>query len=93
MLQAPPKPKADRPWLPYKRESGKLLEPGFAGVLEDHELAYIRDKLRNDPALSYWWGFRPGQKSRSEAAIQRVALHGDPDTRKINVQLARSRCP
>ena len=83
----------EKPWRSYHKESGKLLEPGWAGPLDDGELEYILARLREDDSLSYWWGFRPGQKSRSSAAIQRVALYGDPDTRRINVKLARSRRP
>lgn len=92
MVQAPPKPKKDKPWEKYSREKDYLLlEPGFAGQLTDEELIYIQDKLKSDDALSFAWGFRPGQKTRSEAGIRRVAEFGDPDCRTTNLKLARSR--
>lgn len=91
-VEAIPAPRTDRPWHVYRREwSWKLLEPGWAGTLDDGELAYIQGKLKSDDALSYWWGFRPGQKTRSAAAIERIAVDGDPDSRASNVKLARVR--
>jgi hypothetical protein len=84
--------KRDRPWHAYQAEASyRLLEPGWAGVLDDEELSYIQDKLKADPALAHAWGFRPGQKTRSEAAIRRVAMSGDPNSRATNVKLARTK--
>jgi hypothetical protein len=84
--------KLTRPWEEYRGDpQGHLLEPGYAGSLADDELVYIQEKLKADPDLAFWWGWRPGQKSRSEAAIRRVAAWGDPDCRATNVKLARSR--
>jgi hypothetical protein len=92
MVTAPPKPTRDKPWHQYRREPQyRLLEPGYAGQLDDGELAYVQARLKADDALSFWWGFRPGQKRRAEAAIQRVAMDGDPETRGNNVKLARVR--
>jgi hypothetical protein len=88
-----PKPgRITRPWERYRGEPlGRLLEPGFAGSLDDDELVYIQEKLKANPDLAYWWGWRPGQKSRAEAAIRRVAMYGDSDYRAANIKLARSR--
>ena len=69
----------------------KLLEPGWGGHLTDEEVAYIQFHLIRDDKLAFKWGFRPGQKSRPEEAIRRVAMHGDPDNRGANVTLARPR--
>jgi hypothetical protein len=83
---------AEKPWHRYRKEKGwKLLQPGWGGFLDDDELRYIQEKLKVDPSLSFTWGFRPGQKTRSESAIRRVAVHGDSDCRATNVKLARSR--
>jgi hypothetical protein len=81
-----------RPWEQYRGEKGwQLLEPGFAGQLTDAELLYVQGRLKSDDALSFAWRFRPGQKTRSEVAIRRVAEWGDPDCRATNIKLARSR--
>jgi hypothetical protein len=86
------KPQQARPWHHYRKEKQwRLLEPGFAGFVHDDEMAYIQGKLKVDASLSFAWGFRPGQKTRSESAIRRVAMHGDPDCRATNIKLARSR--
>ena len=69
----------------------KLLVPGWGGQLADEEVEYIQLHLQRDAKLAYKWGFRPGQKSRPEEAIRRVALAGDPDSRRVNVALARPR--
>jgi hypothetical protein len=83
---------ATRPWDRYRGQKGwQLLEPGWASMLTDGELEYIQRKLQADAALSFVWGFRPGAKMRSEAAIRRVAMYGDPDVRATNIKLARSR--
>jgi hypothetical protein len=88
----PKSAKTTRPWEKYRGEpEGRLLEPGYAGFLDDNELAYVQEKLKASPDLASWWGWRPGQKSRSEAAIRWVAMYGDPDCRATNVKLARSR--
>ncbi len=67
----------------------KLVEPGWAGELTEEELAYTQPQLFEKPELAKLWGFRPGMKTRSEQAIRRVALHGDPENRSLNRQLAR----
>lgn len=69
----------------------RLLEPGWAGQLTDEEVVYIQFHLMRDGKLAYRWGFRPAQQSRPEEAIRRVAMDGDPDTRRVNVALARPR--
>ncbi len=91
MVAAPPKPEK-KPWAAYKRDPRRmLLEPGWAGQLDDEELAYVQEKLKADDNLSSWWGFRPGQKSRPAEAIRRVAMDGSPAERTHNVRLARVR--
>jgi hypothetical protein len=82
----------ERPWDAYQGERGwRVLKPGWGGSLEDDEVEYIQRKLQADDSLSFAWGFRPGQKTRSEAAIRRIAMSGDPDVRGTNVKLARTR--
>ena len=85
--------KPGKPWLKYKRDSGRLLEPGYGGQLTDEEMLYIRTKLMEDDALAYFWGFKHSMQSRSTSAIQRVAEYGDPEVRSVNVTLARKRQP
>ena len=79
-----------RPWEQYQGTGDfLLLEPGWAGVVDDDELAFIQVTLKQDSALSFSWGFRPGQKTRSAVGIRQVAEHGDPDNRGLNRSLAR----
>ncbi len=67
----------------------RVLEPGWAGELTDQELTQIQKRLFEEPMLAKLWGFRPSMKTRSEQAIRRVALHGDPENRSLNRKLAR----
>ena len=66
---------ANDPWLLefYKEE---LLEPGWAGELDDVELEYIKSHLRQSPSLRRRWGFRPSAKRFSESHIRAVAMDG-----------------
>jgi hypothetical protein len=89
-----------RPWEKYRDTppvSGlgalgwKVTQPGWAGTLTAEDVQVLQVLLHRDAALSFAWGFRPGQTTRSEAAIRRVAMFGDPDSRATNVKLARSR--
>lgn len=90
MVAEATRPQRDKPWHQYRREpQHRLLEPGWPGSVGDDELVYIQERLKSDDSLSYWWGFRPGMKRRSAAAIERVAMHGDPDNRSHNVKLVR----
>jgi len=90
MVKAPDKPLKDKPWHQYRREPNwKDLEPGYAGTLDDDQLAYIQERLKSDDSLSYWWGWRPGMKRRAVAAIERVAMCGSPEDRALNVRLVR----
>lgn len=86
-----PAPRTDKPWHKYRGKfpNWKLLEPGWAGVLDNDEVQFIQERLHQDDELSFWWGFRPGQKTRPEAAIRRIAVDGDPENRTANVRLAR----
>ena len=55
-----------RPWEKYQGTGEYLLlEPGWAGIVDDDELAFIQGTLQQDQALSFSSGFRPGQKTRS----------------------------
>ena len=46
---------ANNPWLLKFYEEG-LLEPGWAGELDDVELEYIKSELRRSRALRRRWG-------------------------------------
>jgi hypothetical protein len=92
-------PVKDKPWDRYRKEGSgpgqdrlhyKLLQPGWGGQLDDSELEFILSKLRNDPMLSYWWGFRPRAKRRPVEAIKAVAMWGSPEVRVHNMKLIRS---
>ena len=65
----------DDPWLLELYKEG-LLEPGWAGELDDVELAYIKSELRKSASLRRKWGFRPSAKRFSESRIQDVAMNG-----------------
>lgn len=45
-------------WTTIQRTGGdcRLLEPGWAGHVDDDELAYIRSELYRDPVLARLWG-------------------------------------
>jgi hypothetical protein len=79
----PPKPKV-RP-----RGDRRLRQPGWAGDLAPDELAFLEDRLERDQRLAVKWAFPPGAKPRPEGVIRRVAMHGDPDNRRLNLKLAR----
>jgi len=67
----------------------RLLEPGWAGELEDDQVAYIRKALHDDPHLAYRWGFKRSTKRFSDDVIRRVAEKGDADHRTVNVHLVK----
>jgi hypothetical protein len=82
----------DKPWMTYRKPDGtrdKLYEPGWAGELTPEETERLQQALATDPDLAYWWGWRPGMKRRAVAAIERVAMYGDPENRAHNVRLVR----
>jgi hypothetical protein len=80
----------DKPWRQYNREAQhRLLEPGWGDSLDEDEVTYILDRLKADDSLSYSWGFRPRAKRRAISAVERVAMHGDPEIRSVNVRLVR----
>ena len=54
----------------------KLLERGWAGELNEDELAYIKSELRQSASLRRRWGLRPSAKRLSENHILRVARDG-----------------
>ena len=77
--------------IPMPTGDPRLLEPGWAGEVDDDELDFIRDALFRDAKPARLWGFRPSQKSRADEAIRRVALDGDPEKTTHNRGLARRR--
>jgi hypothetical protein len=81
-----------RPWDKYQSDPlGRLLEPGYAGSLDDSELAYILAHLKDDASLRLWWGMRPSWKRIPDEVVRRVAMEGDPDNQAHNRNLARPR--
>ena len=95
MVTAPPKPRGppviQRARILEPNNDPRLLEPGWTGQLDDDELVFIRAELVRDRKLAARWGFRPGQKTRPDEAIRRVAMDGDPDGTAHNRRLARPR--
>ncbi len=85
-LPKPPRPKG-RP-----RGDRRLRQPGWAGDLAPDELAFLEDRLERDKRLAVKWAFPPGAKPRPEGVIRRVAMHGDPNNRRLNLKLARQAC-
>ena len=69
----------------------RLLEPGWAGDLEDDQVAYIRTALHDDPDLAYKWGFKRRTKLFTDDLIRLIAEKGDADHRMVNVQLVKGR--
>ncbi len=69
-------------------EKRKLLLSGWAGVLNEEELDYVRDALVRDRKLAQRWGFKPSMKIH-DAGIRRVAMDGSDENWKINVALVR----
>jgi hypothetical protein len=67
------------------------MDPGYAGSLDDDELAYIEAKLKDDASLRLWWGMRPSWKRIPAEVVRRVAMEGDPDNQAHNRTLARPR--
>ena len=82
-LPKPPKLKG-RP-----RGDRRLRQPGWAGDLAPDELAFLKDRFLRDNRLAVKWAFPPSAKPRPEEVIRRVAMHGDPDNRRLNLKLAR----
>lgn len=66
---------ANDPWL-LELYKEKLLEPGWAGELDNVELEYIKSRLKQSPSLRRRWGFRPSAKRLSESRIRVVAMDG-----------------
>ena len=91
MALAPPKPTPPRQrfLIPTPAGDPRLLVPGWAGQIDDDELAFIRYALFRDSKPARLWGFRPSQKARTDEAIRQVALHGDPEMTAHNRGLAR----
>ena len=66
----------------------KLLLPGWAGPVDDEELAYIREALSKDRKLAFRWGIKPSKKVHDEG-IRRVAMQGSDENWKVNAALVR----
>jgi hypothetical protein len=81
----------ERPWHSYRGEPNwKDLIPGYAGAVDEQQVAFIQEHLMSDEQLSYWWGWKSrGMKRRALAAIERVAMCGSPEDRALNVRLVR----
>ena len=71
----------------------RLLKPGWPGELAPEEFDFILKELLQDKKLSFTWGFQPGKKRRPEWAVRQVAMWGDPEYRRTNMNLARKRLP
>jgi hypothetical protein len=66
---------ATDPWLlEYYRKS--LLEPGWAGDLDNVEFEYIKSELMKSRLLKRRWGFRPSARRLSESRIRTTAMYG-----------------
>jgi hypothetical protein len=90
-IQDGPRPR-NMPWHQYQQERDwRLLVPGWGGNLDDAELAYIVEHLKNDDALRLWWGMRPSWKRIPEEVVRRVAVEGTDETLAHNRKLARRR--
>ena len=64
----------------------RLIEPGWAGEVDEREVAYIRDQLEHDMIMRRVWGFKQNAKRFSTAAIERVSEFGTSkasDNRKL----------
>ena len=70
-----------------------LLEPGWAGQLNDKEVTYIQQALAEDRKLSSRWGLPPRWKNRPAEMIRRVAQDGDPLNYHHNRDLTRRASP
>ena len=91
MVLSPPKPTIPRQQflIPTPVGDPRLLKPGWAGQIDDDELAFIRYALFRDSKPARLWGFSPSKKSRTDEAFRRVALDGDPERTAHNRGLAR----
>ncbi len=87
------KEQARKPISLSRKVKRRLLEPGYWGYLEEEEIELIQVALQETPDLSDRWGFHPVQKTRSPAAIRRVAMWGDPKDREVNTKLIRGNGP
>jgi hypothetical protein len=91
-LGQPAKEKKDKPWHQYQPERNwKLLIPGWGGHLDEDELAFIVEHLKNDAALRLWWGMKPSWKRVPEEVVRRLAMEGSEDNQSLNRRLARPR--
>jgi hypothetical protein len=81
----------ERPWEKYRGSPDwKDLIPGYAGAVDEQQVAFIQEHLMSDDQLSYWWGWKSrGMKRRAAAAIERICMSGDPENRSHNVKLVR----
>ena len=66
---------------------GALLHPGWAGELDNDELAYIKSALQRSNKLRTAWGFPRGERRLTKAGITAVALWGREDDKGHNAEL------
>jgi hypothetical protein len=66
--------------LEYYKKS--LLEPGWAGELDNVEFAHVKSELTKSRSLKQRWGFRPSARRLSENRIRAVAMYGVTRQRK-----------
>jgi len=52
----------------------EILEPGYAGTVDNKMLQFIKHELRRRPGLRVKWGFKKDQQRFSDEAIKHVAL-------------------
>jgi hypothetical protein len=64
----------DPRFLEYYKKN--LLEPGWAGDLDNVEFEYIKSELIKSRPLKQKWGFRPSAKRLSESRIRTAAMYG-----------------
>jgi hypothetical protein len=72
---------ATDPWLLEHYKKG-LLEPGWAGDLDNVEFEYVKSELVKSRPLKRRWGFRPSAKRLSESRIRNAAMCGVTRQRK-----------
>ena len=82
-------------WAYYARQ---IMEPGWAGRLSPSQVRYVRGVLTQEVKSPYFkkasyvqrrWGFRGEPATITEAAIQEVAVRGDPGNPDHNAELVR----
>lgn len=68
----------------------KLLMPGWAGELDNEELAFVKKRLKADRKLRTRWGFVRGTGHMNDEMIRGVAMEG-PEILKKDGYIASTR--